>query len=350
VIRRRAHAAVATAAVIACCALGLGSAGAASFEAGVVGVELSYFHGREAAWSPDGRLIAIPAKNGIKLRDVETGTAKLVKAPPQRVFPEPPGRLSWSADGLALRYVTSLGPGGKRGAWLTEVGRDGSGLRQIRLGIKVAQTAWAPQGWPLAISTGYYAYDLDKGPLGPHPALLIVPRFGAKPKTIVRVGPEKREVTIEEPRFSPDGERILYQRSERRTTSIWTVRPDGSGRKRLGPTLVAALDTAWSPRGDAIAYAGVKRGDLRTRLYVASAADGKPRRISGQEILDGPVWSPDGEWITFSNYDGEIRRVHPDGSGEEVIAKLPGEEIRGLLWSPDGRHLAYMARPFPESD
>jgi dipeptidyl aminopeptidase/acylaminoacyl peptidase len=347
--RRLARLVATAAALLTFCTFGLGFA-SASFEDGVVGVEVSYFHGREAAWSPDGKLIAIPAKNGIKLRDVEAGTARTIKAPPQRVFPEPPGRLSWSADGRALRYVTTLGPDGKRGSWLTEVRRDGSGLRQVRLGIRVTQTAWARQGWPMAFSTGYYAYDFDKGPLGPNPALLVVPRFGAAPKTIIRVGREVREATIEEPEFSPDGERILYQRSERRTDSIWTVRPDGSNPRRLGPVLVTAFDATWSPRGDTIAYAGVKRGDLRTRLYVVSSAGGKPRRISDQEILDGPVWSPDGNWVTFTNYEGEIRRVHPDGTGEEVIAELPGEEVRGLLWSPDGRRLAYMARPFPESD
>jgi WD40 repeat protein len=347
--RRWAHAALAAAVLVATCTFGLGGAGAA-FQAGVVGVEVPYFNGQEAAWSPDGRVIAIPVRDGIKLRDVEAGTAQLLEAPPQRSFPEPPGRLSWSADGLTIRYVTSFGPRGKRGAWLTEVGRDGSGLRQVRLGVRVAQTAWAPQGWPMAFSTGYYAYDFDRGPLGPNPALLVVPRFGAKPKTIVRIRRPGSEATIEDPRFSPDSSRILYQRAGRGTDSIWTVRPDGSGARRLGPVLVAAFDAAWSPRGDTVAYAGVKRGELRTRLYVISATGGTPRRITGQEILDGPVWSPDGEWITFSNYEGEIRRLHPDGSGEEVIGSLPGEEIRGLLWSPDGRHLAYMARPFPKSD
>lgn len=347
--RRRARFGLAICVLIASCAFGPGSAGA-SFEAGVIGVEVPYFNGQEAAWSPDGRLIAIPVKTGIKLRDVDAGTTRTVKAPRQRAFPEPPGRLSWSPDGLALRYVTSLGPHDKRGAWLTEARNDGTKVRQVRLGIRVAQTAWAPQGWPLAFSTGYYAYDIERGPLGPHPALLVVSRFGAAPKTIVRVGREAREATIEAPEFSPDGERILYQRTQRRTASIWTVRRDGSDPRRLGPVLVTAFDSAWSPSGDSIAYAGVKRGELRTRLYVVSAEGGKPRRISGQEIVDGPVWSPDGTWVTFSNYEGEIRRVHPDGSGEEVIGELPGEEIRGLLWSPDGQHLAYMARPFPKSD
>lgn len=347
--RRWSRPTAVVAALLAFCTFGLGCA-SASFEGGVVGVELPYFNGQEAAWSPDGTLIAIPVKAGIKLRDVEAGTARTVKAPALRGFPEPPGSFSWSADGRTLRYVTSRGPDGKKGSWLTEVRLDGSRLRQTRLGIKVAQTAWAQQGWPMAFSTGYYAYDFDKGPLGPNPALLVVPRFGAEPKTIVRVGREAREATIDEPAFSPDGKRILYQRSERRTDSIWTIRPDGSDPRRLGPVLVTAFDAAWSPRGDTIAYTAVKKGKLRSRLYVISAGGGKPRQVSDQEILDGPVWSPDGSWVTFSNYDGEIRRVRPDGSGEEVIAELPGEEVRGLLWSPDGRHLAYMARPFPRSD
>jgi Tol biopolymer transport system component len=347
--RRLARLAAAAAALLTFCTFGLGCA-KASFEDGVIGVELSDFHSTEVAWSPDGKLIAIPVKTGIKLRDVEAGTARTVKAPPLRGFPAPPGSITWSADGRALRYVTTLGPNGKRGSWLTEVRQDGSGLRQVRLGIRVTQTAWARQGWPMAFSTGYYAYDFHKGPLGPNPALLVVPRFGAAPKTIVRVGREIQEATIEGPEFSPGGERILYQRSERRTDSIWTVRPDGSNPRRLGPVLVTVFDATWSPRGDTIAFTGVKRGELRTRLYVVLRAGGKPRRITDQEILDGPVWSPDGNWVTFSNYEGEIRRVHPDGTGEEVIAELPGEEVRGLLWSPDGRRLAYRARPFPESD
>lgn len=341
---------VALAAVVASCCFGLGCADA-SFDEGVVGVEVSYFNGQDAAWSPDGEVLTVPVKDGIKLRNVKTGTAELVKAPALRGFPEAPGRLGWSADGRTLRYVTSLGPGGKKGSWLTEVRRDGSGLRQTQLGVKAADTAWAPQGWPLAFSTGYYAYDIDKGPLGPNPALLVVPRFGAEPETIVRVGPEAKEATIEEPEFSPDGKRILYRRSARRTVSIWTIRIDGSAPQRLVPALVAASSATWSPKGNKIAYAGVGTGnDRRYRLRVLPATGGKPRQVSDQEILDGPVWSPDGNWITFSNYEGEIRRVQPDGSGEEVIAELPGQEVRGLLWSPDGEHLAYMARTFPESD
>jgi dipeptidyl aminopeptidase/acylaminoacyl peptidase len=344
--RRWARPVAAIAVLIAACTFGLGSS-SASFQAGVVGVEVPYFNGQEAAWSPDGGTIAIPVRKGIDLRNVETGTTRLLAAPAQRAFPEPPGRLSWSADGRALRYVTSHGPDRKLGAWLTEVQGDGSGLRQVRLGLRVSQTAWAPQGWPLAISTGYYAYDIEKGPLGHPPALLVVPRFGAKPRTIFEISRKLREATIEDPDFSPDGGRILYQQGGRRTDSIWTIRPDGSGRRRLGPPLITAFDAAWSPSGETIAYAGVQRGERRVRLYVVPAAGGKPLRISGQEILDGPIWSPDGNWVTFSNYEGEIRRLHPDGTGEETIAELPGEEIRGLLWSPDGRHLAFMARPFP---
>jgi dipeptidyl aminopeptidase/acylaminoacyl peptidase len=131
------------------------------------------------------------------------------------------------------------------------------------------------------------------------------------------------------------------------------VRPDGSDPGKL-VTLGNARNAVWSPRGGPIAVLGTDVEYRRGGIGVVSAGGGRPRWIIdekiGEEVVDGPVWSPDGRWITFSTYDAEIRRIHPDGSGEQVIAELPGQEIRALLWSPDGRHLAYTAQDFPPSD
>lgn len=325
-------------------------AGEASFQRGVTGVRLPQWIGEEAAWSPDGKWIAIPVKSGIRLRNVETDKVRQVAAPPLQGFPEDPGPLSWSADGRTFRYVTSAGPRDENVSWLTEVRRDGSGLQQAPLPVKAQTLDWGPRGLPLAFTTGSYAVDFEKGLIGPKPALYVVDGIESEPRRVVQILHGGREADIFEPRFSPDGKRILYKREERHRVSLWTIRPDGSSPRALITGLGQVEHAVWSPDGTQIALMALTRKSRRSSLSVLPASGGKLRRVGNQEVLYGPVWSPDGRWLTYSTYDGEIRRVRPDGTSDQMIAELPGQEIRGLLWSPDGRHLAYTARDFPPSD
>jgi Tol biopolymer transport system component len=325
-------------------------AGDASFKRGVTGVRLPQWIGEEAAWSPDGKWLAIPVESGIRLRNVETGKVRQVQAPVLQGFPEDPGPLSWAADGRTLRYVTSDGPRDENVSWLTEVRRDGSGLRQSPLPVKAQTLDWGPQGLPLAFTTGAYAIDFEKGLIGPKPALYVVDGIDQPAQRIVQILHGGREADIFEPQFSPDGARILYKREERHRVSLWTIRPDGSSPRALATGLGYADGAVWSPDGRRIALTALAGASRRSYLSILPASGGKLRRVGDQEVLYGPVWSPDGRWLTYSTYESEIRRVRPDGSGDHAIAQLPGQEIRGLLWSPDGRRLAYTARDFPPSD
>jgi Tol biopolymer transport system component len=347
--RHRATAAIFLAAILAVFVLNLGCADA-SFERGVEGVELPYWNGEQAAWSPDGNWVAIPVKTGIRLRNVETGTRREIEAPALQGFPEDPGRISWSANGRTLRYVTKFGPREENVSWLTEVRRDGSGLRQAQLPVKAQTLAWGPSGLPLAFTTGAYAIDAEKGLIGPKPALYVVDDLDSEPRRIVWIPEGDREADILEPQFSPDGRRILYKRYHHHSVAIWSIGPDASRAHRVVTGLGKAEGPTWSPNGRQIALMALPGRARRQGLYVVPAGGGRMRLVSDEEIVYGPVWSPDGRWLTFSTYDGEIRRVHPNGRGEEVIAELPGQEIRGLQWSPDGRRLAYTARDFPPRD
>jgi Tol biopolymer transport system component len=336
-------------AFIACFLLGA-CAGDASFQRGVIGVQLPDSTGKEAAWSPDGRWLAIPVKTGIRLRHVQTGKTREIKAPPLQGFPEDPGPLSWSADGRTLRYVTAFGPREENVSWLTEVRRDGSGLRQTALPVKAQTLGWGPGGLPLAFTTGSYALDFEKGLIGPKPALYVIDGIDGQSRRIVQIVNKIGEADIGEPQFSPEGDRIVFLRHQRRKVGIWSVGVDGSSPRPLLTGLWNARQLTRSPNGKQIAFLGGPVGKQGEGLYVLAADGSHPRLVSEEEIVYGPVWSPDGRWITFSNFDGEIRRVHPDGRGVEVVAELPDQEIRALLWSPDGRRLAYTAREFPVSD
>jgi Tol biopolymer transport system component len=295
----------------------------------------------------------MPARVGLRLRNVASDKVRNLQAPPYQGFPVRPGRLDWSADGKTIRYLTSFPrPASGNASWLTETRVDGSGFRHTTLGVKALSIDWASGGYPLAYATGPYAYDFEKGPLGPKPSLYVVDEFGAAPRRVALIPDPIGEEEITEPRLSPDDTRIAYERwGQRHNVTVWTVGVDGSDPKPLVPGLVDARTVSWSPDGRLLALGAVTaKGDRRQNIYIVPAGGGKPRRIVGKEILDGPTWSPDGRWLTYSSYDGQIRRIHPDGSDDQLIGEIPNREVHNLLWSPDGRHLAYTASELPTSD
>lgn len=234
---------------------------AVQFRHGVIGVRLSAKVGEYVAWSPDGRWIAEPARAGLRLRDVESGEIRPLRAPAYLASPfPPPGPLDWASDGT-IRYVaspvSSAAPGGNAST-LTEVRVDGSGARRQDLGVRASFTDWAPRGWPLVFSASPYAYDFDKGPIGPKPSLFVVDEFGAAPRRIAHIPQPTGEEDLLEAVASPDGTRIAYQRWGRDNlrpdnTSIWTIRTDGSDPRRLVKGLNATFTVEWSPDGSTIA-------------------------------------------------------------------------------------------------
>ena len=54
--------------------------------------------------------------------------------------------------------------------------------------------------------------------------------------------------------------------------------------------------------------------------------------------------------IAFGTYTGGIDVIAPDGSGRRTVASMPGAEIQGPAWSPDGRTIAFAARKTPRED
>jgi Tol biopolymer transport system component len=256
-----------------------------------------------------------------------------------RIYFGSPNRIQWSPDGRWLRYVTAVGPERGRGIWATQIRRDGTGLSQTPLETELAFPAWSPNGWPLVFATGPLEWEPDGKRSGPAAALRAVSSPGAGSQQLIATAGIPQEPVVSRGQ-------ILFKQWLQHRTELWTVAADGSAPRRLaGFTYLRNYNR--SPNGRLIAFAGLPRRGAGDRLFVVPSGGGKPRTVGDGEVLGGPVWTPDGRWLTFSNRDGEIERIHPDGSGAEVIASFPGEEVRGLRWSPDGRTMLYSADPFP---
>jgi TolB protein len=146
--------------------------------------------------------------------------------------------------------------------------------------------------------------------------------------------------------------RIAFIEGERGV--IYTVRPDGTGKRRVTPTRRPQdrIDEtfAWSPDGRKIAYSwddyGYRRNPSYTDLFVIPAVGGKPRlvgRTGADEI--NPAWSPDGKRIAYDLYDDGYWAVwvtNADGTRKHKVT--PGIHFHGAAWSPDGRKIAFSDR------
>ena len=160
-------------------------------------------------------------------------------------------------------------------------------------------------------------------------------------------------LALSPPVWSPDGDHLAFIANEgegrrhffrdrqvyRYTRVLHTVRADGSRLARIGEA--TALPT-WSPDGDELAYAAVD-GEVSS-LY-AVRPDGTGRRLvwsgradEGFAPISQVLWSPDGSEILF--FSNEAYLVRPDGGGLRRLG-IPRHvpDVRAA-WSPDGSRIA----------
>jgi serine/threonine-protein kinase len=88
---------------------------------------------------------------------------------------------------------------------------------------------------------------------------------------------------------------------------------------------------ALSPDGRRLVYVGSQNGVRR--LFVRDMDSLEVTSIAGTDGAEGPIFSPDGEWIAF-HADGRLRRVSVRGGPQQTI--LSTIDFRGADWAPDG--------------
>lgn len=109
-------------------------------------------------------------------------------------------------------------------------------------------------------------------------------------------------------------------------------------------------DPALSPDGGLVAFAwdgGVEGGPFD--VYVQPVGGGEPARLTRHPADErSPAWSPDGARVAFvqCGMGGEcgIGAVDVAGGVPEMIVPAGDLAIEDLVWSPDGRMLAFSAR------
>ncbi|MEP6675252.1 MAG: amidohydrolase family protein [Ferruginibacter sp.] len=170
-----------------------------------------------------------------------------------------------------------------------------------------------------------------------------------------------------QPRYSPDGKKILFTSDAGGGDNEWIMNRDGSNAKQITKENFRLLNNGvWSPDGQYIIArkhftSGRSLGAGELWMYHISGGDGlqlTPRK-NDQQDLNEPSASPDGKYIYYSEdmYPGGsfqynkdpnnqifvIKRFNREKGISEVVTGGPGGAVRPQI-SHDGKILAFVKR------
>ncbi len=144
------------------------------------------------------------------------------------------------------------------------------------------------------------------------------------------------------PRYSPDGEKIVYSMTDSSgRSSVYEMHLKSKSVRRLTKSFCIDTSPCYSPDMKSIVFNSDRGGSQQ--IYIMDADGSNIKRISfGKGRYATPVWSPDGEWIAFTRFGGGrfyIGIMKPDGSKERLLAC--GYLVEGPTWSPNSRILMF---------
>ncbi len=184
------------------------------------------------------------------------------------------------------------------------------------------------------------------------------------------------------PRWSPDGSRLLFLSSGRKPekkNQLYVIEAEGGEAQLAADIETGVMNPRWAPNGRDILFTSrvwepekpetdvvvVKRirfklngvgmfAGKRVHLHTVRPG-GKPKQLTEGEIdVDAAAWSPDGKQIALvSNLEEDADTTHvrhiyliSSKGGEMKRITEASHSVSELSWSPDGSEIAYIGNDF----
>lgn len=210
--------------------------------------------------------------------------------------PATDGLPRWTRDGRAVLFASD-----RTGNWqLWEVSAAGGEARRVRSnGSTDWQADVSPDGRRLALLS-----KLD----GPE-ALWLLDRASGAARVLVRHGKSlrARNAILGNPHWSPDGRRIVFSSNYEFGHQIYVVDAATGEQTRISPLASGGCEPRFSPDGKKVVYVSRRLWRVKSRLLEHDLTTGGERVLVEWPALNyDPVYSPDGSELAFaSNIDGQ---------------------------------------------
>ena len=305
------------------------------------------------SWSPDGTRIAFESDRD-ESSGVYTMTAD---GSEQTRLSDDVGSDRdpvWSPDGRFIAFVSLYrgGSGNPRRHQLRVINADGTEQNAwvSRHKDELGNPSWSPDGRRIVFEINDSGDNPEIAVVGAGSERNLT-FVGAGPEHILTYLPE-----AEQPDWSPDGLRIVFHAvdelnrfSTPERTNIYLIDPEGKeagrvaswhrnvGLIKLTDRSVSDWDPKWSPDGRRIVFSSSRDGD--SEIYVMNADGSGIVQLTDNMAGDlDPIWSPDGRHIAFlsgrdSERGGEIYIMNADGSDQTRLTYNQRREYE-ITWSP----------------
>ncbi|HEY9226933.1 MAG TPA: hypothetical protein VIP11_09820 [Gemmatimonadaceae bacterium] len=220
-----------------------------------------------------------------------------------------------------------------RGQAIRIVDSDGASEITVPTEPDASSPSWSPNGGTLAYST-----------FGANSRIMLMDLTTGRSRTLV--GPT-RNVNYSTPMFSPNGQSIVYSRSNDDQTDLYLApvdRPEGGQRLTTQRGFLNS-NPVFSPDGRQIVYVTNISGP--PELYIMDADGTGARKLTDYDFdtrnyRSDPDWSPDGRLIAYQERvkdTFQLRHIRVSGSTPKWLTS-EGENEQPA-WAPDGRHLVF---------
>ncbi|HEX6464422.1 MAG TPA: hypothetical protein VFZ98_08215 [Vicinamibacterales bacterium] len=280
------------------------------------------------AWLPDSRHIVL-ALNSMSTPGSHLWIADLRRDQAWPLTPGPGSESYPSANPDGTRVVFATGEPDYDVVGISV--ESGATRPLLATARNESDPAWSPDGSLLAYVTDRGGADeiwLRTGDgRTPDRPLITQSLFG-----------DDRTIMLGSPSFSPDGQRIAYQRNASKPTisplRIWISQTANGPPVPLVPPSHEGYQSAptWSPDGQWIAYTEwTNRQWALTKVRVGSGEAPIVLRTDGVPNAT-PSWSPKDDWITWETDQGFVL-ASPDGKRQRVLSD---DHWLAHAWSRDG--------------
>jgi serine/threonine-protein kinase len=164
------------------------------------------------------------------------------------------------------------------------------------------------------------------------------------------------------PSFSPDGRRLALEISDGKRRDIWVYEWERDTLTRLTFAGESNTNPVWTPDGQRITYSSREKGGIDNLWWIRADGAGDSQRLAeSKNIQYASSWRPDGKVLAFmqlkpgTNWDIMTLPIE----GNEKSGWKPGEPKPFVnsafselepAFSPDGRWLAYMSNESGNSE